>query len=52
MKSPKMRTALVDLDLEHLFVVSPGERAYELAEQVSVVPLALLPRVLTQRRLM
>jgi predicted AAA+ superfamily ATPase len=34
-----MQTALTDLQLDHLTVIYPGDRAYPLAEQVTVVPL-------------
>lgn len=37
-----MRTALADLQLEHLTVLYPGSRDYALAERVTVVPLASL----------
>ncbi|MGH7409550.1 MAG: ATP-binding protein [Candidatus Methylomirabilis sp.] len=37
-----MRTALKDLRLDHLCVLYPGSRAYELPGGVSVVPLATL----------
>lgn len=37
-----MRTALADLQLEHLAVLYPGSRDYALAERVTVVPLASL----------
>ena len=37
-----MRTALADLQLEHLTVLYPGSRNYALAERVTVVPLASL----------
>jgi hypothetical protein len=37
-----MRTALVDLKLDRLFVVYPGERRYPLARRVEVLPLAEL----------
>lgn len=42
--TPSMRTALVDLKLDQLFVVYPGERRYRLTPQVEVVPLAELVR--------
>lgn len=35
-----MRTAVKDLDLEHLWVLYPGNRAYPLAPNISVLPLA------------
>ncbi len=35
-----MRSALSDLDLDHLVVVYPGTRAYPLAEHVTVLPFA------------
>jgi predicted AAA+ superfamily ATPase len=38
--SPSMRIALADLKLDELYVVYPGERRYDLAKKVKVVPLA------------
>ena len=35
-----MRTALSDLKLNRLVVVYPGDRRYQLAERIEVVPLA------------
>jgi predicted AAA+ superfamily ATPase len=40
--TPSMRIALRDLQLDYLTVLYPGSRRYELAERVSVVPLAAL----------
>lgn len=40
--SPSMRIALTDLELDHLFVIYPGSRAYPLADNVTVLPLAQL----------
>ena len=40
--TPSMRTALADLNLEHLTVLYPGSRSYRLAERVTVVPLVSL----------
>ena len=37
-----MRTALADLQLDHLTVLYPGSRDYALAERVTVMPLASL----------
>ena len=37
--SPSMRTALVDLSLDALYVVYSGTRRYRLADGVEVVPL-------------
>ena len=42
--TPSMRIALGDLGLEHLVVLYPGSRRYELLPRVSVVPLAELAR--------
>jgi predicted AAA+ superfamily ATPase len=56
--TPSMRVALEDLRLDHLTVLYPGDRAYSLAERVTVVPVAQLaagdaavfmPRVRRQR---
>lgn len=38
--TPSMRIAMADLKLDHLFVVYPGEKAYTLAKNVEVIPLA------------
>lgn len=38
--TPSMRIALSDLKLDHLYVLYPGERAYSLAKNVEVMPLA------------
>lgn len=38
--TPSMRAALTDLDLDRLYVVYPGMRRYDLADNVTVVPLA------------
>ena len=38
--TPSMRSALVDLRLDRLWVIYPGERRYALHERVTVVPLA------------
>lgn len=40
--TPSMRNALVDLRLDRLVVFYPGNRAYPLAEQISVLPVAVL----------
>lgn len=40
--TPSIRTALADLELEHLAVIYPGDRRYALSDQVSVIPLAAL----------
>ncbi|RLT44942.1 MAG: ATP-binding protein [Chloroflexi bacterium] len=40
--SPSMRIALTDLELDHLFVIYPGSRAYPLADNVTVLPLTQL----------
>lgn len=48
-----MRSALADLELEHLFVVAPGRDEWALAERVSVVGLEALvaPRAAWRARL-
>lgn len=38
--TPSMRIALEDLRLDHLTVLYPGDQAYDLAEDVSVLPLS------------
>ena len=40
--TPSMKSALHDLELEHLWVLYPGDRRYSLAEKVSVLPLSQL----------
>jgi hypothetical protein len=43
-----MRTALTDLDLEHLWVVYPGQHHYAVEKKMSVWPLRQLPDLATQ----
>jgi len=38
--TPSMGSALKDLGLAHLWIIYPGDRAYPLADNVSVLPLA------------
>ncbi|HMM36828.1 MAG TPA: ATP-binding protein [Thermoanaerobaculia bacterium] len=38
--TPSMRIALADLGLDRLYVLYPGERRYELADRVTVLPAA------------
>lgn len=40
--TPSMRIALSDLKLDHLYVAYPGRKAYKLARNVEVMPLAKL----------
>jgi len=40
-----MRTALSDLGLEHLWVISPGQHAYPVDERISVWPLKEITRL-------
>jgi hypothetical protein len=40
--TPSMRIALADLGLDHLAVLYPGDRTYELDEKVTVAPLTEL----------
>jgi predicted AAA+ superfamily ATPase len=42
--TPSMRTALMDLKLDRLLVVYPGDRRYALADRVEVIPLSELVR--------
>lgn len=42
--TPSMRIALADLKLDHLYVLYPGDRAYALAKNVEVMPLATFVR--------
>ena len=46
-----MHAALADLNLEHIFVVYPGRRAYPLGDRVTVLPLSELPEMVQKRRL-
>ena len=39
-----MRTAIRDLQLQHLWVVYPGNEEYELDEAVSALPVKMIPR--------
>jgi len=38
--TPSIKTALVDLELDHLAIIYPGAQSYALADRVSVLPLA------------
>jgi hypothetical protein len=40
--TPSMKSALDDLELDHLWVLYPGDRSYPLAENITVLPLAQL----------
>ena len=40
--TPSMKSAINDLELEHLWVVYPGERAYPLSNRITTMPLALI----------
>ena len=40
--TPSMRSALEDLQLDHIAVLCPGERAYPLADKVTAVPVSNL----------
>jgi hypothetical protein len=42
--TPSMRIALADLKLDELHVVYPGEKPYQLAKNIEVVPLAQMVR--------
>jgi len=41
--TPSMRSAIQDLQLEHLWVVYTGDRSYPLSDQASTLPLTLIP---------
>jgi len=43
-----MRIALGDLQLSHLWVIYPGDRAYELDQDISVLPVADIPLLVRQ----
>jgi predicted AAA+ superfamily ATPase len=40
-----MHIALADLDLEHLWVIYPGEKRYALTEKITVVPAQEIPQL-------
>lgn len=40
--TPSMKSAVADLDLHHLWVVYPGDRAYPLSEKITVLPHRLI----------
>lgn len=40
-----MHTAATDLDLEHLWVVYPGQEEYAISDKISAVPLDLIPKL-------
>ena len=42
-KTTLARVALSDLELEHLWVVYPGDEAYALDDRISVLPVANVP---------
>lgn len=42
--TPSMTNALEGIDLEHLWVLYPGDRAYRLAPKVSVLPIAAVKK--------
>lgn len=44
--TPSMRIALKDLDLRMIYIIYPGEKAYQLHEQIKVIPLAGMGSVL------
>lgn len=46
-----MRVAMVDLRLEELFVVHPGEQTHALDERIRLLPIADVPKLATLRRL-
>ena len=43
-----MRIALADLKLDHLFVLYPGTRRYELADRISVLPFGTLAQPVSE----
>jgi hypothetical protein len=43
LENPSMSSALHDLELEHLWVLYPGDRDYRLAPKVTVLSLAGMP---------
>jgi len=40
--TPSMKSALIDLQLDHLWVLYPGDRQYLLSDKITVLPLAQL----------
>jgi hypothetical protein len=48
--TPSMRISLADLALEHLYVLYPGEKRYDLADRVTVLPAAELVTLGRRRR--
>jgi hypothetical protein len=44
-----MRTALETLDLERLYVVYPGDRAYPLHDRIDVLPIRALGELLPKK---
>jgi uncharacterized protein len=51
-RSKSMQIAKHDLGLAELFVVYPGDRIYQIGDGMTAVGLALLPQLLTARKLM
>jgi uncharacterized protein len=47
--TPSMRTALETLDLERLYVVYPGDRAYPLHDRIDVLPIRALGDLLPKK---
>jgi uncharacterized protein len=43
--TPSMNSALKDLELSHLWILYPGDRAYPLAPNISTMPLANLHQI-------
>jgi predicted AAA+ superfamily ATPase len=41
--TPSMKSALKDLELNHLWVLYPGERTYRLTDKITVIPLTAVP---------
>ena len=41
--TPSIKSAIKDLELEHLWVIYPGERTYPLSNRVTVLPLVSIP---------
>ena len=47
-RTKSMLVACKDLDLTHLYVIYPGQKAYTLDERISVIPLAHLKSLVDQ----
>ncbi|MBI5632807.1 MAG: ATP-binding protein [Nitrospirae bacterium] len=51
-RSRSMHTAIQDLGLEHLWVIYPGHQEYPLDDNISVIPIDSLPRIVNRLHLL